>query len=555
MTHVQAGSVDGGLQVQPAERVAGEHLRQSGRDPVGARAADGQHRAVGVTADRGRHVGGHPGAGRQRVDAAPVQLGLAEAVVQQDAGAGDRRARSVAGGSRCSAGHPVLVDDRDVHGRGRRVRHRVPAVGRPSRAAHGPRRPGPRRCRARRAGGRARPAGWRPAGRRRRPARGVRRARASSVSIAASTGPPMLGGGLVARVQSASSTRTAGRTTARYAARSAAVIRPPRASRSAASAGASAPSYIVRAPSAATISSAAARSGERISSPAWIGAAVRMPQRGSRFGVPAEDDVADQLQIARGGRAQRKALPGHLDGRRHDLGPRRGAVALVGQPQAGQRARVWPPSRGRSTAAAHRRTPSRPRSGPAPKRSAGRPRPGISTLPSTVTGAEPSAGSIGDERPTGQADDARLGHRRDQGGGDRGVDGIAAGGGESQPGVDGEGARGRDRDAGRSSMRCGPDMRGSLPHRGGRSAGGGGRVERGRRRLQRGRPSRAPTCCRPPWCAATGRAGRPAGRAACRGRWGRPSPAVPWHSEDGRAGAVAAAGDVVERAAGARRGG
>ena len=51
--------VDGFLEGEAAGE-PGEHLGDRGRDPAGPRRADREHGAVGVPADRGRHVGHQP---------------------------------------------------------------------------------------------------------------------------------------------------------------------------------------------------------------------------------------------------------------------------------------------------------------------------------------------------------------------------------------------------------------------------------------------------------------------------------------------------------------
>ncbi len=121
-------------------------------------------------------------------------------------------------------------------------------------------------------------------------------------------------------------------------------------------------SYIVAAPSAATTSSASARSAERISSPAAIGSPLGWRRPAADSASQPKTTVAHQVEVARRRRPQREARAGDLDRRRHDLRPRRRAVPLVGQAEAGQRARASRPTPGRPTAATPRRTPSRPRS-------------------------------------------------------------------------------------------------------------------------------------------------------------------------------------------------
>jgi hypothetical protein len=109
------------------EAALAEHQHQGGGDPVGARRADRQHPAT-VGARRGRrHVGREPGAGGERVDAQPVELDLAQGVVEQDAGARDDQPGAVAAAHRDRARVAVGVDGRHV-GRRRRPTQRGQAV-------------------------------------------------------------------------------------------------------------------------------------------------------------------------------------------------------------------------------------------------------------------------------------------------------------------------------------------------------------------------------------------------------------------------------------------
>ena len=72
---VRAGSGDRARQVRVVQAPLDEHLHERGRDPVRPGRSDREHAPIGGAAGRRRHVGGHPRARRERVQAEPVELG------------------------------------------------------------------------------------------------------------------------------------------------------------------------------------------------------------------------------------------------------------------------------------------------------------------------------------------------------------------------------------------------------------------------------------------------------------------------------------------------
>src|SRR5665811_678167 len=79
---------------------AGERLNDGGRDPVGSRGSDRQHRAVVATANGGSHIGQEPRTGFESVQTVRIEFGLAETCLLYTSDAADDLTRVDLGGRR-----------------------------------------------------------------------------------------------------------------------------------------------------------------------------------------------------------------------------------------------------------------------------------------------------------------------------------------------------------------------------------------------------------------------------------------------------------------------
>ena len=164
--------------------------------------------------------------------------------------------------------------------------------------------------------------------------------------------------------------------------------------------------------------------------------AVLVVQGCIAVGLPAVHRLVDVAEVLGGDPTEQEALSRRLGHRGDDLAPRHSPVPLVDEAVRSERPRC------------RDRTVTDPQAGSAAvlgddashtgaERSGSAPRPGISTLPSTVTAGEPSAGAS----VTGTSAErchTGLAHHGHEDGGEAGIHGIATEFGDVQPRVDGD---------------------------------------------------------------------------------------------------------------------
>ena len=164
----------------PSTSISAVVIRSAPGEPIASARPSAARPVVGC------HVGGEPGAGRYGVQPVPVELGLAEAVVEQDAGARDAQPGAVPAAHGDRARGALVVDrPRCAPWRPSRAAPAMPCSPMVGEQVLTVLRRGPRSSRAPTCGRSARRAGSRA-----RPPRSSRPRRASSLSIAASIGPP-----------------------------------------------------------------------------------------------------------------------------------------------------------------------------------------------------------------------------------------------------------------------------------------------------------------------------------------------------------------------------
>ena len=95
---VEAGSVHCGAQIHPRIEQVQHHLEEGAADAVGAAGAEGDVTPVREVKEARGHHGGHAHVGRPAVEAAGVEILLAEHVVEHDAGAREQVTASLAVG-------------------------------------------------------------------------------------------------------------------------------------------------------------------------------------------------------------------------------------------------------------------------------------------------------------------------------------------------------------------------------------------------------------------------------------------------------------------------
>ncbi len=273
--------------------------------------------------------------GGEPVQAAGVELLLAEAVVEPDAGALRDHPRAVARRHRHRARAAVAVGRRDVR---RRARTRAPRDGRG------------RRARGTAAASRSRSSVWSSTSSRCPSTARCTRMRCSTSSlshsaygrpssmrsIAVTHTPPTDGGGLVPNVQSPTVLSSDGRTTGRYAARSSGPRMPPRAITSVADQ----PGQVAGVQGAGALVGDQLERADEIGQHDQVGRdlAVLVVHRGVALVVPAEDQVVHVLEVVARRRAQPEAAAGHVDRRCDDLAPRQAPPARVGGAEGRDRA-------------------------------------------------------------------------------------------------------------------------------------------------------------------------------------------------------------------------
>ena len=228
----------------------------------------------------------------------------------------------------------------------------------------------------------------------------------------------------------------AGRSRGSYLARSAAVTRPPRAAMSRGDLLGEVAGVEVGPPPVRQVGERVGELGRAERRTGGVGHALGAVE-GAGLLVPAEDRVVHQGQVAGGRRAEREAVARGGDRRGQQLGPGGGAVAFVGASEGGEG-----PRRGdRAVAGEHGE--------PAAVRRVDLAHAGAEPLPRQApaghlhVAVDHDGRAVGrpdvDERAPERADDAGLGDRRHEHGGDRGVDRRAAGVDEVQARLGGEG--------------------------------------------------------------------------------------------------------------------
>ena len=283
------------------------------------------------------------GAGGEGVQPEPVELRLAQAVVEHQPGAGDGGTGAVAGRRGDRARRPVAVDDRHVGGRGGGgqrgevlLGHRadevaagleqvggdvevVPAVAEHlaldpdhvvRRVALAPRQHEQHRGQHRSADRRGRVGGDAPAAQRAEQGGPLGRDVARQVGRGDQAAPPgHVGDDLLGQVAGVE----------------------------------------VGPPAAGDVGEGVGQLGRAQRRPRGVGGAPVGAVEGAGLLVPAEDRVVHEREVARRGRAEREAVTGGGDRGRQQLGPGRGAVALVRRGRRPRRLPAWPPSRGPRT--------------------------------------------------------------------------------------------------------------------------------------------------------------------------------------------------------------